>query len=167
MNQQMLAQRLKKARENAGLSVRDATEKLGYPDVQTLTSIEKGERKVTVAELNQFATAYFCFLGSLLDENSNADAPAKAMTEGIEPAVRYRRQQYALLKRLLGLKDAGETELSDFTDEQFNRLAVECLKKGLLSRGRFAEFIGIDRCEIDMFIREKRELSEPAPGDVS
>lgn len=66
----------------------------------------------------------------------------------------HRREQYALLKQLLGLKDAGKTELSDFTDEQFNRLAVECLKNGSLSRGKFAEIVGIDRCEIDMFIRE-------------
>ena len=61
MNQELLAQRLKAARENTGLSVRDAAEKLGYPDDQTLTSIENGERKVTVAELNQFARPTFVF----------------------------------------------------------------------------------------------------------
>lgn len=139
MNQELLAQRLKAARENTGLSVRDAAEKLGYPDDQTLTSIENGERKVTVAELNQFARPTFVF-------------SAASWTRA--PTRMHRREQYALLKQLLGLKDAGKTELSDFTDEQFNRLAVECLKNGSLSRGKFAEIVGIDRCEIDMLIRE-------------
>lgn len=36
--------------------------------------------------------------------------------------------------------------------ERFTSLAVRCLRKGLISRGKFAEIIGIDRSEIDDFI---------------
>ncbi len=37
--------------------------------------------------------------------------------------------------------------------ERLHSLAVKCLRKGLLSRGRFAEIIGIDRSQIDQFIQ--------------
>jgi Zn-dependent peptidase ImmA (M78 family) len=33
--------------------------------------------------------------------------------------------------------------------DRFNALAVRCLRKGFLSRGKFAELINIDRSEID------------------
>ena len=36
--------------------------------------------------------------------------------------------------------------------ERFTSLAVRCLRKGLISRGKFAEMVGIDRSEIDDFI---------------
>ena len=42
----------------------------------------------------------------------------------------------------------GDRPVSD----RFHSLAVKCLRKGLLSRGKFAEIIGIDRGEIDLFI---------------
>lgn len=38
--------------------------------------------------------------------------------------------------------------------ERFISLAVRCLRKGLISRGKFAEMVGIDRSEIDDFIEE-------------
>lgn len=38
--------------------------------------------------------------------------------------------------------------------ERFISLAVRCLRKGLISRGKFAEMVDIDRCEIDDFIED-------------
>jgi Zn-dependent peptidase ImmA (M78 family) len=38
--------------------------------------------------------------------------------------------------------------------ERFISLAVRCLRKGLVSRGKFAEMVGIDRSDIDDFIEE-------------
>jgi Zn-dependent peptidase ImmA (M78 family)/transcriptional regulator with XRE-family HTH domain len=38
--------------------------------------------------------------------------------------------------------------------ERFNALAVRCLRKGLISRGKYAELINIDRSEIDDHIAE-------------
>lgn len=35
-------------------------------------------------------------------------------------------------------------------------LAIRCLGRGIISRGKFAEIMGIDRCEIDDFIAEKK-----------
>ena len=62
MDQKTLAKRLKAARERVGLSVIDAAKRLGYKSYQTLSSIEKGERKVKASELTSFAREYFCSL---------------------------------------------------------------------------------------------------------
>jgi predicted HTH domain antitoxin len=43
--------------------------------------------------------------------------------------------------------------------ERFISLAVRCLRKGFISRGKFAEMVGIDRSDIDDFI-EKTGLME-------
>lgn len=47
--------------------------------------------------------------------------------------------------------------------ERFIILAVKCLRKGLISRGKFAELLEIDRPDIDDFI-EKRGLTEIEGG---
>lgn len=39
--------------------------------------------------------------------------------------------------------------------ERFYELAIRCLRKGLISRGKFAAVTEIDRCDIDGFIGEK------------
>ena len=45
--------------------------------------------------------------------------------------------------------------------EQFIALAIRCLRKGLISRGKFAEFAGIeDRSDIDDFISERGLMEE-------
>lgn len=51
--------------------------------------------------------------------------------------------------------------------ERFYSLAIRCLRKGLISRGKFAEIIGIDRSDIDDFI-EKTGLmeSEGSPIEI-
>lgn len=52
-------------------------------------------------------------------------------------------------------REWGETPES----ERLIFLAIRCLRKGLISRGKFAEVIGIDRSEIDSYI-EKKGLME-------
>ena len=47
--------------------------------------------------------------------------------------------------------DRGERPVS----ERFVALAVRCLRKGILSRGKFAELLEIDRIDIDDFIAER------------
>lgn len=39
--------------------------------------------------------------------------------------------------------------------ERFHSLAIRCLRKGLISRGKFAEIVNIDRSDIDEFISDK------------
>lgn len=45
------------------------------------------------------------------------------------------------------------------SSERFTLLAVKCLRKGLISRGKFSELLEIDRADIDDFL-EYRGLSE-------
>lgn len=37
--------------------------------------------------------------------------------------------------------------------ERFHTLAIRCLRKGLISRGKFTEMVGIDRSDIDSFVK--------------
>jgi Zn-dependent peptidase ImmA (M78 family) len=46
----------------------------------------------------------------------------------------------------------GETPMMS---ERYYELAIRCLRKGLISRGKFAAVTGIDRCDIDDFIEAK------------
>lgn len=56
---------LRRARESAGMTQRDAAERLGRPQSYVAKS-ETGERRVDAIELLQFAMAYGVELGSLL-----------------------------------------------------------------------------------------------------
>jgi Zn-dependent peptidase ImmA (M78 family)/transcriptional regulator with XRE-family HTH domain len=58
------------------------------------------------------------------------------------------------------LLQAGKSERADERNippapERFHSLAIRCLRKGLISRGKFAEITGIKRHEIDAFIADK------------
>lgn len=56
-------------------------------------------------------------------------------------------------KRLLELNKSQQPE-------HFNTLAIRCLRKGFISRGKFAEFMNIDRSRIDDFILEKGMMEQ-------
>jgi XRE family transcriptional regulator, fatty acid utilization regulator len=53
-----LARRITDARETAGFTLSEASTALGFNNYQTLSSIEKGERRVTASELNALAKLY-------------------------------------------------------------------------------------------------------------
>jgi Zn-dependent peptidase ImmA (M78 family)/transcriptional regulator with XRE-family HTH domain len=106
-----LAERLREAREAAGLSIRDAAARLGFTNYQTLSSIEKGEREVKASELALFGKTYFCSLNKLLigDETQPSavhflwrQAPTERKTE-VEAFIKHRFEEYHLLEKLLGL----------------------------------------------------------------
>ena len=110
-----LAERLRKARESAGLSIGEAALRLGFGNYQTLSNIEKGEREVKASELTLFAKTYFCSLNSLLigDEMLQPTvhflwrrAPSERRTE-VEAAIKYKVEGYHLLEKLLGLVGEG------------------------------------------------------------
>jgi len=44
--------------------------------------------------------------------------------------------------------------------ERFIQLAIRCLRKGLISRGKFSEILNIERSDIDFYIAERGFLSE-------
>jgi Zn-dependent peptidase ImmA (M78 family)/transcriptional regulator with XRE-family HTH domain len=55
---EILAKSLKKEREKLGLSLKDAASKMGFPNYQTLGSIETGEREIKAWELAKLAKIY-------------------------------------------------------------------------------------------------------------
>lgn len=67
------------------------------------------------------------------------DADRIAKDQELSEISRYKRRD-----------EKGEKPKS----ERFISLAVRCLRKGLISRGKFAEMVSIDRSEIDDFIEE-------------
>ena len=107
-----LADRLKKARESAGLTIGEAASRLGFANYQTLSNIEKGDREVKAGELALFARTYFCNINTLLmgdDEPLTAmnllwrKAPTGERKKEIEAYIKNRFEQYHFLERLLGI----------------------------------------------------------------
>jgi len=107
-----LADRLRKARESAGLTIGEAASKLGFANYQTLSNIEKGEREVKASELALFARTYFCNLNSLLMGDAQPSpeiyllwrkAPIGERKKEIEAYIKNRFEQYNLIERLLGI----------------------------------------------------------------
>lgn len=105
-----LSDRLKKARESAGLTLGEAATRLGFANYQTLSNIEKGERDVKASELALFARTYFCNINTLLmgdDQHSSSmhllwrSAPTGERKKEIEAYIKNRFEQYRLIERLL------------------------------------------------------------------
>jgi Zn-dependent peptidase ImmA (M78 family)/transcriptional regulator with XRE-family HTH domain len=119
-----LADRLKKARESAGLTIGDAASRLGFANYQTLSNIEKGEREVKASELALFAKTYFCNLSTIL---MGDDAPLAAMNllwrkvpsgerrKEIETYIKNRFEQYHFLERLLEIDKESNARLITVT----------------------------------------------------
>jgi Zn-dependent peptidase ImmA (M78 family)/transcriptional regulator with XRE-family HTH domain len=119
-----LADRLKKARESAGLTIGEAASRLGFANYQTLSNIEKGERKVKASELALFAKTYFCNLSTLLmgdDEPLAAmnllwrKAPTGERKKEIEAYIKNRFEQYHFLERLLEIDKESNSRLITVT----------------------------------------------------
>lgn len=74
-NQDSIQNRLKLAREQAGLSQGQVAKLLDYHR-PTISEIEAGRRKVTAEELTTFAKIYGVTPGWLLNESESLDDPA-------------------------------------------------------------------------------------------
>jgi Zn-dependent peptidase ImmA (M78 family)/transcriptional regulator with XRE-family HTH domain len=119
-----LADRLKKARESAGLTIGDAASRLGFANYQTLSNIEKGEREVKASELALFAKTYFCNFSTLLmgDDQPLAamnllwrKAPSGERKKEIEAYIKNRFEQYHFLERLLEIDKESNARLITVT----------------------------------------------------
>lgn len=66
-----------------------------------------------------------------------------------------KNDELAMIDRRIRKDSTNEAPVS----ERFILLAVKCLRKGLISRGKFAEILGIDRADIDELL-ESRGLTE-------
>lgn len=91
-----------------------------------------------------------------------------AMEFGVSAkALLYRMANLRMLQWEEADRIAQDQELSEISrhkrqdekgdkpkSERFISLAVRCLRKGLISRGKFADMVSVDRSEIDDFIEE-------------
>lgn len=110
----LIAERLRFARVELGMTLQQAAKKLGFPHYQTLASIEKGERSVKVAELAQFAKVYYRTIDFFLGiEPPNKSDPVCWRDKGDAQAAKLAErkflqycQDYAYLERLSGHKPA-------------------------------------------------------------
>lgn len=116
MSDTTLTDRLKSAREAAGLNLREAAEKLGFANYQTLSQIEAGSREVKAAEVIKFARTYFCSIDYLLgtqpaDETTShllwrRDVPEDSNRKAqVERRVHYLAEQCDWLLGVLGLRE--------------------------------------------------------------
>lgn len=126
MSRMELADRLKRAREAAGLALSEAAARLGFQNYQTLSSIEKGEREVKANELVLFAKTYFCNLNNLLLGSNETQpavhflwrkAPVSEKKLEIEALIKHRIEQYQLLENLLSLEYKGAGNLLQVSPE--------------------------------------------------
>ncbi len=105
---------------------------------------------------------------NMQDKFTNSDMVDIAQEFGVSTkALLYRMANLRFIKWEDADKLAKDQELTEINrqkrrhdwgkkprSERFISLAVRCLRKGLISRGKFAEIVDIDRCEIDDFIED-------------
>lgn len=104
---------------------------------------------------------------------SDADIVDVARNFGVSTqALIYRLAQIRLISWDEAKRAASDRDLLDLNkkiraedwgippvSERLNSLAIRCLRKGLISRGKFAELVGIDRAEIDHYMDKRGLLS--------
>ncbi len=106
-----LAARLKSAREQVGLSLTDASSRLGITNYQTLSKIEAGERALKAAELSTFARVYYASVNQLLGlEEIRPPATFLWRSEGMseqrleaESSISRRCAHFVALEKTLGV----------------------------------------------------------------
>lgn len=134
-----LASRLKAARESLGLTLGEASKKLGFQHYQTLTSIENNERDVKASELSKFSKAYFISLNRLLgDEGLQSrntflwrNPPQADSRKQIEAEIYYRCEQFHLLEKLLNLKAQKGTFIDVSIDDISSNNEITTLSEKL------------------------------------
>jgi Zn-dependent peptidase ImmA (M78 family)/transcriptional regulator with XRE-family HTH domain len=92
---QVVAARLRRAREEAGMTLTEATRKMGFENHQVLLNIEKGERAVKALELVHFAQLYTRTLDFFLSAAEPAPRPTVAWRErGDEAQVKQAEHRF-------------------------------------------------------------------------
>ena len=130
-----LGPRLEAIRESLGLSVIEASKRLGFPSYQTLRKIEAGEREVKVSEIAKFAKVYFCSISKLLGKDEIEptysflwrNPPQPEPRKEIESTLFNLCEQYHMFEKLLNLRtERGllEVSIDDIkTNNSINSLA--------------------------------------------
>lgn len=150
MESRELAKRLKEARESVGLTLRDAAAKAGFPNYQTLSSIEAGTREVKASEIIKFSQIYYCSidllmgLGNVGRQESHLlwrSAPPEEQRKKIEKRVHYLAEQCAWLQH--ALKADSSSRFQSF-DLDRNDIATSGKVDELARRAR--RFLDLGRC---------------------
>jgi Zn-dependent peptidase ImmA (M78 family)/transcriptional regulator with XRE-family HTH domain len=119
MTNQELGSKLRQARERVGLTLKDASLRLGFSSYQTLSKIESGEREVRASELGRFAKHYFCKISDFLTpEEDIHPAPAflwRKIPEGskkkeLEAQILKYVEHGVFLETLLGKREEPKLE---------------------------------------------------------
>ncbi len=73
MEQEILAKKLRKIREDKGITQQQAADALGIPRT-AMTQIENANRNISTLELSNLAELYHCSVGELMDPKEKEDA---------------------------------------------------------------------------------------------
>ncbi len=115
-----LADRLRTARENAGLTQQDVAEKIGIPRT-AIVQIEAAKRAVNSLELEKLARLFGRSIGEFVSESPFAEDPVAALLRAAPNAAR--RSRLAEELRRLANVARRATELEDLLGLRESRLA--------------------------------------------
>jgi len=141
-----LGKRLKKVRETLGFTLEEVSEKMGFNDYQTLSSIEKGERKLKAFELATLAKIYLrdisYFLNPAQEEEKivvlwRAYSGDNACKLKEQEFLKYCDNYYDLEERLgidhrFSLRQLDNMTPDDFNFEKIREIASEYYNQMLL-----------------------------------
>ena len=122
-----LSKRASIARKAAGFSLRDAADQLGFKNYQTLSDIEKGNRKLNATELCAMAKLYNRGLDYFFEEKLHSDtAPlwrktSTAPSEKIQNKFQSFLENYSTLENLLDRQNKWKEILKGFNKSDFAR----------------------------------------------
>lgn len=126
-----LSKRANNARKAAGFSLKDAADLLGFKNYQTLSDIEKGNRKLTATELCAMAKLYNRGLDYFFEEEFPSDLiplwrkTSSSPSEQIQNKFQSFLENYSKLEHLLGLKKKWKdiqkvVDKSDFSEDGYS-----------------------------------------------
>jgi Zn-dependent peptidase ImmA (M78 family)/DNA-binding XRE family transcriptional regulator len=102
MEQEILAKRLKKIREDKGITQQKAADALGIPRT-AITQIENANRNISTLELSKLAELYHCTVVELLETREREDAFRALLrassTVKADPALQKTIEEYLILCR--------------------------------------------------------------------
>ena len=124
--EEVLEKRIMAARRAAGFSISEAAQKLGFKNYQTLSSIEKGVRKINAHELIMIARLYGRSLDYFLESDVAPDPVPLWRKTAETDANRVQRrflsflEKYTNLEHLLGLKRKWKDIQKNYDRDDFS-----------------------------------------------
>ena len=119
--------RIVAAREAAGFSITEAAQKLGFKNYQTLSAIEKGQRKINAHELIMIARLYGRSLDYFLESDIIAPDPIPLWRKTTKTDVNQVQRQflsflenYNNLEHLLGIKRRWKDVQKNYDRDDFS-----------------------------------------------